>query len=172
MGGNVKKQNQLKSPTCSEKLANPIEKASTDSIRAAMDHAWQDHHHARDQTWKALQMEAVLAAGLVGVDVQIKDPVVTIAAGVLVIIVAIFGIHISLHHRKLEVRKITHVFNCEQLLGLHEPHLLCGVSTPSPIRIWDIFFFWKMNTALFILRMHVAIIVFAALFILARWQGW
>ncbi|MHC4574064.1 MAG: hypothetical protein ACYS76_08020 [Planctomycetota bacterium] len=150
-------------------MVEPIEQAGPESIRIVMDQAWRDHHHARDQTWKALQMEALLAAGLVGVDVQIKDPVVTIAAGVLVIVAALFGVCISLHHRKLEIRKITHVFNCEQLLGLHRPDLICGVSVPSPITIGDAFRFWKMNTALFILRMHCAVIVFAALFIFSRW---
>lgn len=167
----MKKPDQLKAPPCKEELAPPIEEASTDSIRAAMDQAWRDHHHARDQTWKALQMEALLAAGLIGVDVQFENPVVTIAAGLLVVIAAISGILLSLHHRKLEVRKITHVFNCEQLLGLHRSDLICGVSAPLPIRFWDIFLFWKMNTALFILRMHFTIIVFAALFVIARLKG-
>ncbi|MBW2737280.1 MAG: hypothetical protein JRE64_00235, partial [Deltaproteobacteria bacterium] len=41
-----------------------------ESVIAAMDQAWRDHHHARDQTWKALQIEAVLGAGLVTVDAQ------------------------------------------------------------------------------------------------------
>ncbi len=39
-----------------------------ESIRLAMDQAWRDHHHARDQTWKALQIVVVLGAGLVTVD--------------------------------------------------------------------------------------------------------
>ena len=34
---------------------------SPESIRTAMSLAWSDHHHMREQTWKALQMEFVLA---------------------------------------------------------------------------------------------------------------
>lgn len=28
-----------------------------ESVRIAMDQAWRDHHHARNQTWRALQMD-------------------------------------------------------------------------------------------------------------------
>jgi disulfide bond formation protein DsbB len=140
-----------------------------ESIRMAMDQAWRDHHHARDQTWRAVQIEAVLAAGMVGVDFQLENVGATIAAGILVIIAAIFGIMISLHHRKLEIRKFNHILNCEEALGLHQPNLIDNVSLPSPITFWDIFRFRKMNTALFILRMHFAIIVFAVIFVVVRW---
>src|SRR5260370_20553650 len=90
-----------------------------ESVRLAMDLAWRDHHHAREQTWKAVQIEAALAAGLIGVDWQIRSVPATIAAGVLVVMSAIFGVLISLHHRKLEVRKFTHIVNCEEFFGLH-----------------------------------------------------
>ena len=69
-----------------------MQELEQESIRLAMDQAWRDHHHARDQTWKAVQIEAVLAAGIVGVDFQLGNVGATIAAGVLVIIAAIFGI--------------------------------------------------------------------------------
>ena len=140
-----------------------------ESIRMAMDQAWRDHHHARDQTWRAVQIEAVLAAGMVGVDFQLENVGATLAAGILVIISAMFGILISLHHRKLEIRKFTHIMNCEEALGLHQPNLISNVSLPSPINFWDAFRFQKMNTALFILRMHVAIMAFAIIFIVARY---
>ena len=145
-----------------------MEEVEPDSIRIAMDQAWRDHHHARDQTWKALQIEALLAAGLVSIDVQFGSASATLAAGVLVVIASASGVLISLHHRKLEVRKITHVWNCEEALGLHRSDLISNVSVPSEIRIWHVFYVCKMNTALFILRMHVAVIVFAIVFVLAR----
>ena len=40
------------------------------SLEAAMQSAWKDHHHARDQTWKGLQMEALLAIALIGIDLR------------------------------------------------------------------------------------------------------
>jgi len=146
-----------------------MQEPEQESIRMAMDQAWRDHHHARDQTWRAVQIEALLAAGIVGVDFQMENFGATLAAGILVIIAAMFGIMISLHHRKLEIRKFTHIMNCEEALGLHQPNLIDKVSLPSPITFWDAFRFRKMNTALFILRMHVAIMAFAAIFIVARY---
>jgi hypothetical protein len=141
-----------------------------DSIRAAMELAWQDHHHARDQTWRALQLEAALAAGLVGVDWQIQNAVATIAAGILVVIATIFGMLISLHHRKVEIRKFTHIVNCEEALGLHREDLLppelCKI--PREISFGDAFRPSVNNTATFILRAHIALMLFAVIFVVAR----
>jgi len=89
-----------------------------------MELAWRDHHHARDQTWKAVQIVAVLGAGLVTVDAQFGNPVATDAAAILVVLVAFFGILISLHHRKLECRKFVHLMNCEEHLGLRRKDLI------------------------------------------------
>ncbi len=139
-----------------------------ESIRAAMDQAWSDHQHTRDQTWRTLQIEAALAAGLVSIQAQFENEVATTAAAVLVIVAAISGFAISLHHRKVEIQKFSHILNFEKELGLLQPHLIDGVKPPSEIRLWDVFLFWKGNTALFIMRMHVAIMVFALLFALTR----
>src|SRR5260370_42362596 len=94
----------------------------------------------------------------------------TIAAGVLVVMSAICGVLISLHHRKLEVRKFTHIVNCEEFLGLHRDDLLPPgtVRLPMEIRLLDVFRPRIRNTSVFILRMHVSILLFALVFVLAR----
>jgi hypothetical protein len=161
-------------------------KPTEESVRTAMDEAWRDHHHARDQTWRALQMEAVLGAGLVTVDAQFQNAIATACAGALVIIAAISGFLISLHHRKLERRKFIHIMNCEEWLGLHRDDIIPkaahepqkdqrtttikegAVSVPGELRLRDIFNPWVQNTAVFIARMHVAIIAFGGLMILLR----
>lgn len=145
-----------------------MQEPEQESIRIAMDQAWRDHHHARDETWKVVQIEVLLAAGIIGVDFQLENVGATVVAGILVIIAAMFGVMISLHHRKLEIRAFTHIINCEKALGLYRQDLISGVSPPSEIKIWHVFFFWKVNTALFILRMHVAIIAFAVVFVVVR----
>jgi hypothetical protein len=99
-------------------------KPNNDALIAAMQCAWQDHHHARNQTWKVLQMEAVLGAGLVTVDVQFGLPLATSAAAILVIVSSIVGIVITLRHRELERRKFIHIMNCEEELGLHRNDIL------------------------------------------------
>ncbi len=134
------------------------------SIRAAMDQAWRDHHHARDQTWNALRIEAVLAGGMVTTNFVFTDPMATMPAAAIVVLACLFGMLISIHHRRLEVRKITHVYNCEQVLGLHHPDLISDVRPPKMFSPFDVVFPWENNTALFIFRMHVALLVFAVVF--------
>jgi hypothetical protein len=135
-----------------------------DSIRAAMADAWRDHHHARDQTWHALQIEAAMAAGLLGVDVRLDQAGATLGAAMLTVMATVFGMGISLHHRKLEIRKFEHILNCERALGLHRADLISGVQLPGPVRLHDVLLIWKTNTALFILRMHFTIAAFAVLY--------
>lgn len=158
------------------------------SLLKAMELAWRDHHHARDQTWKTVQMVAVLGVGLLTVDYKYESMLATAFAGVLVALAATFGASITWHHRKLEVRKFTHLMNCEELLGLHrndiipldpgngsmkeEPqHIQDGaVKVPSMFEKSDIVNPLKNNTALFILRIHLAIIALAGLVLYMRWK--
>lgn len=165
----------------------PDHRPAPEDVRAAMDQAWRDHHHARDQTWKALQIEAVLGAGLVTIDAQHASFKPTLAAAALVVAAALFGVLISWHHRKLERRKIIHVFNCEQYLGLHRDDLIPAheegaglqkkpaqvrdgaVALPQPFTWWQVLDVRRTNTALFIMRMHFAIIAFAVIVVVARY---
>jgi hypothetical protein len=140
-----------------------------ESIRQAMDEAWRDHHHARDQTWKAVQMEAVLAAGLVTLDVQFHSVVATTLMGVLVVLSAVSGILISFHHRSVERRKFEHILNCEKALGLHGPNLISGVKLPDKLRLRDAFIPSVGNTVVFIIRLHLAILFFALVVTGSRW---
>lgn len=157
-----------------------------DSIRLAMDQAWRDHHHARDQTWKTVQIVAVLGAGLVTVDVQFGIPLATIGASILVVVTAIFGVMITVNHRKLERRKFIHIMNCEEKLGLHRDDLIpkvpldgnleskdelirdAAVAVPKKFHWRDIIDPRENNTSLFILRIHIAIILFAVLLVTNR----
>jgi hypothetical protein len=81
-------------------------------------------------------METV--AGLVTLDVQFHS-VVTTLMGVLVVLSAVSGILISLHHRGVERRKFAHILNCEEALGLHGPNLISGVKLPDKLRLRDAF---------------------------------
>ncbi len=157
-----------------------------ESIREAMRLAWKDHHHARDQTWKGVQIVAVLGAGMITVDIQFANFWATIVAGILVIIAAIFGLLITINHRKLERRKFIHIMNCEELLGLHKDNIIpfdskdsslgnkheyiqySAVSVPELYGLRDIFKLKKQNTSLFIARIHCAIIIFSLIFISVR----
>ena len=90
----------------------------------AMELAWKDHHHARDQTWKSLQIVAIFGAGMLTISINDKGYLATICSSILVIIAAIFGILVTWNHRTLERRKFIHLMNCEELLGLHRNDLI------------------------------------------------
>ncbi len=136
------------------------------SLEIGMQLAWQDHHHARNQTWEALKLEALLAIALIGIDVsRIVSPAIPYIGSALLFLLATSGLMITLHHRELERRKFRHIMHCEEALGLRK--YIDGVGMPAPIYIWDIFLFWKSNTILFIMRMHFTILVIAVLFFLS-----
>lgn len=129
-----------------------------ESIRLAMDEAWRDHQHTRDQTWKALQIEFFLVAAVVGVNWQIQSLAVTIASGAVFLFVVLCGMQIPVGHRnRVELLKFRHIMNCEEALRLHRDDLISCVKPPQRITLWDAFNPRKGNTALFILRMHLAI---------------
>jgi hypothetical protein len=152
----------------SEYEVSPISKNPElkSSLEKSMELAWQDHHHARNQTWEALKIEALLAIALIGIDVsKIVNPAIPYIGSTLLFLLSISGIMITLHHRELERRKFRHIMHCEEALGLRK--YIDGVKPPSPIYIWDIFMFWKSNTILFIMRMHFTILIIAVLFFLS-----
>jgi hypothetical protein len=182
-------------------LPGPAGPPSPEDLRAAMEAAWRDHHHARDQTWKLLAMVALLAVGLVVLDGRFANFWLTLCAGVLVILAAACAAEVTLSHRRLERRKFIHISNCEELLGLHRDDVIplsktgreeYGVSPeayekrtsraveadllkdsevqlPPRLSLGKAFSPRVNNTPVFILRMHLAIIVFAALLVFARW---
>ncbi len=137
-----------------------------ESVRLAMDQAWRDHHHTRDQTWKVLQIEFLLIVGIIGADWLLDSLILTIVSAALVAIITVCGIQITLRHRnRVEVNKFNHIINCEGFLELDREYLIGKMDRPNKIKIRDALNPIKGNTSLFILRMHLAIMGFA-LFVL------
>jgi len=146
-----------------------MQESSPESIRLAMDQAWRDHQHTRDQTWRALQIGFLISAGIIGINWKTQSIIVAIIAGILVLFAALSGIQITLRHRNnVEFTKFQHILNCEKALGLLRNDLISNAGLPSRISFWDSFRPKKGNTAIFILRMHVAILLFAILFLIWR----
>jgi hypothetical protein len=146
--------------------------AKPSTYRLMMNIAWKDHLHTRDQTWKSLQIESILAAGLLGIDLKIGNEyeLATIVIGFLVIASAYFGAKITIHHRLIMIKNFAHISKCEEHLGL-----IGDVITefnindsPSPLKFWHVFDPRKNNTVTYILRMHIAIVLFAFVLILIR----
>jgi hypothetical protein len=101
--------------------------------------------------------------------VRAHSVVATTLMGVLVVLSAVSGILISLHHRGVERRKFEHILNCEEALGLHGPNLIGGVKLPDKLRLRDAFIPSVNNTVVFIIRLHLAILFFALVVTGSRW---
>lgn len=137
-------------------------------IRTAMDQAWRDKHHVRNQTWKAAQLVFALAAGLIAVDVVLCNMAATVMAGVLVVAASVAGIGIALYHRDVEIKKLSHILNCEKALGLLRSDLIGEVEQPRRVTFRDVFTCSGSNTTLFFLRMYAAVLLLAVVFVVVR----
>jgi len=143
-----------------EQIADIRESTEPESIRRAMEDAWKDHQHTRDQTWKALTFVVGIGAGVVVSTWQSHWLPVKIVADALLFLVALCGAQITYRHRNtVEITKFRHIAQCEEALGL--TGVITGVKMPREITPWDVFLPWKGNTALFILRMNFSIMLFA-----------
>jgi len=138
------------------------------SVRKVLELEWQDHFHMRDQTWKTLQIEAALVLGLIGADLKFETLWVTGVIGLLIILAAVSGFMITLHHRNSQKLKFENIIRFEEWLGLITPELLEGVKPPKPFARIDLVHPGRMNTPLFIMRMHIVIGVFVLIYVIAR----
>ena len=143
-----------------------VEKPSEESLRKMLEIQWQDHFQTRAQTWKALEITALIAIALVGLDWRISNPIVTVGAAILLIVIAQFGIQITLKHRRVERTKFIIIANLEKELGLEKLEKQFSkanvrLDAPEPLSWWSIFQIRKSNNPLFIMRMHFVIQLFA-----------
>lgn len=140
-------------------------KPSEAALLKLLDIQWQDHFQTRSQTWKALEITALIAVALVGLDWKIDNRLVTLVVAGLLAIVALFGMQITVRHRNnVEVMKFKIIKSVGEELGLVDSKL----ELPNPIRWWYVFLFWKSNTSLFILRMQFVILLFAIGYLVFR----
>ena len=95
---------------------------------------WQDHIQTRNQTWKGLEICVLLAVALVGLDWQVgkSHPLISCVASFLLILVALFGMQITIRHRNsVEVNKFKTINELEKQLGFdynfpHQPKSIFG----------------------------------------------
>lgn len=117
---------------------------------------WQDLFQVRGQTWKALEIAALLTVAIVGVQWQAPQALVKIVSSVLLIGVSLFGMQITFRHRNsVEVRKFTIISKIEERLKFIAPDL----TPPVSITLLDIVKPWRSNTSLFLLRMQGTILI-------------
>lgn len=127
-----------------------------DALLKLLETEWQDHFQTRGQTWKALEIAALLSVAIVGIQWQAPLILVKIVSSILLIGVSLFGMQITFKHRNsVEVAKFTMISEIEKRLNFKAS----GLGVPRRIALIDIFKFWKSNTSLFLLRMQGIILI-------------
>src|SRR5438874_5531116 len=91
---------------------------SEDALLMDLECQWNDHHHMRDQTWKALTNTMLFFIGVVGLEIKGVQRPVTIVAYAALILVALFGTLVAMHHRVRQGQKFAIIQECERRLVL------------------------------------------------------
>jgi hypothetical protein len=146
-----------------------------DTLRMGMEIAWREHQHVRDQTWKSVQLVALVAVGLVTADAHLQtkaatltqSTVSTVVTGLLVVSLGYFGARLGVHHRNYQIEKFDEIRQCEHRLGLFGTVVPTATRRPTSLTIGSAFSRNK-NTGAFLLRIQVALMFFGALYTILR----
>jgi hypothetical protein len=124
---------------------------------------WQDHFQTRVQTWKTLEIAAILSVALIGIDWRIDDIAAKYIAAILLFIISAFGSQITIRHRNVvERNKFGIMKEIAQSLDINDPRF----EVPEEISWWSIFDVRKKNIPLFVLRIHFVIQIFAICYLI------
>ncbi|UCH84928.1 MAG: hypothetical protein JSW50_04360 [Candidatus Latescibacterota bacterium] len=139
-----------------------------ETLRRALDIEWRDHFQTRRQTWKILEIATLLLLAFILADRHLGNPLAAVALGVLVAAISVTGLVATVHHRRAQIRKFTHIDRLEETLGLHKTGLLDDVHPPGRFEWIHIVDPRRINTPLFVLRGHLAILVFVVVYTVFR----
>ena len=144
--------------------------AKDEVLLKCMEMEWQDHFQTRVQTWHSLEMEALLAVALIGIDWKLENIYATLVVSFLLILAAYFGVLITIRHRNgVEVPKFKRIIRIEEELGLSKlGGLFADVKPPQEIKWWHAFYLNRSSTMLFILRMHMILMAFGIIYLVSR----
>jgi len=110
----------------------------------------------RSQTWKTVTNSALLFLGVIGLEIKGLDDFFMVPAYLSVIIIAVFGLLVTVHHRKRENEKFCSIKLYEELLGIYEVKKSCLGRKGL------------VNTSTFIGVMHCGILVIAVALLVRR----
>jgi hypothetical protein len=144
---------------------------SMETLQQQLQIQWQDHFQTRAQTWNSLQIEAALFLAVIGADIKLNDPWLLIPLGGILFVSTIFGISITIHHRKVQIQKFQFIYMLEEKLCLHQDGYMEGATEPAPFKWAEIFDVKKIATPTFILVMHLLILIFGVMYIAVRIAG-
>jgi hypothetical protein len=131
---------------------------------AILGNEWHDHFNTRQQTWKTLEIDAVVVVGLIGISWQLHNHIATSLVAVLLMLTAFFGACITIHHRKVEVNIFEHIIDIEKDLGAWK--YFEKENTPFSIKWYKPFEWNKFSTISFILLIHYIILLFGFIYLI------
>jgi hypothetical protein len=129
-----------------------------------LDIEWRDHFQTRKQTWSTLKTDAAFVVALVAIRFSFDNFIATRIISVLLIVIAFFGVGVTLHHNEVEFNKLTNIQTIEKILGVHP--LLRGVKDPHRIIWYEVFSHKPTSTGAFILITHYMVIVFGFIYLI------
>ncbi|MDX1813066.1 MAG: hypothetical protein R3240_14015 [Gammaproteobacteria bacterium] len=90
-----------------------------DAIKKDLELQWSDHFHMRDQTWKTLTNSILFFLGVIGIQFNVNEKFVLVAANFALVITAFIGWSVAHHHRDRQNEKFKIIQKYEEMLGLY-----------------------------------------------------
>jgi len=145
---------------------------SEETLRQQLQIQWNDHIQTRNQTWKTLQVELAIYVSVIVADSKLDQPKLLLPFGLFLIFSTVLGIMVTIHHRKVQVKKFKFIYMLESKLGLHEKGYMDGLTQPSDFRWCEVLCLSRMATPSFILFTHIMLLLAAILYIFIRGSGY
>jgi hypothetical protein len=135
-----------------------------ESLRTQLSIEWNDHFQTRDQSWRALQIEALFLVGLIGADVRFENIWLVTIVGGLVFLGGVMGFSLTMTHWVAQERKISNIHKIETALGLTtviDGHTSGGVH-------WSYLLNPKSTLGVvFLARMHLVLVCLSLSYVIA-----
>ena len=135
--------------------------ARREDISQDLHSQWQDHFHMRDQTWKVLQYSILFFLGVVGLEIKGVDSLVLVVGYVGVVLTALSGAVIALHHRRREKEKFT-------MIKIYEHELELDILIEPVLEKAHRGIFGRVNTSVYIVIMQIAILAVSTILLVKR----
>ena len=104
--------------------SSTVSAPSEEALIKALEMEWHDHFQTRAQTWRILEVEGALVAGIIGADWAFGSVLATLLMIVPLTILVALGISVSRHHHRIQIMKFEHITNIEKYLHLLGPDLI------------------------------------------------
>ena len=136
-----------------------------ESLRQQLQIEWADHIQSRAQSWRAVQLEMLLVAALIGIDASFKDQLLVIMMASFASVAAVMGFVFSLIHWRVQERIFRNIESIEKALRLDQ---VIRLHASGGVQLRLIFDPRSRLAVVMILRVHLIILIFATAYLIVR----